>query len=113
MALQITTQKVHAATVISVKGRLVLGEKTHTLRDEVRSQLAKGQKLLILNMRDATHIDSAGLGAMVAAYHSAHSRGASLRICNLKPIFKELLQVTGLLDVFQVFDTESHALESK
>lgn len=111
MALQITTNNTYEATIISVKGRLVLGEKTHALRDEVRSQVLKGQKKLVLNMKEATHIDSAGLGAMVAAYHSAHSRGASLRICHLKPIFKELLQVTGLLDVFQVFDSEADALQ--
>jgi anti-sigma B factor antagonist len=112
LALQITSHSAPAATVISPVGRLVLGEKTHALRDEVRNLVAKGRKRLVLNMKDVTHIDSAGLGALVAAYHSAHSRGAILRLCHLKPIFKELLQVTGLLHVFQVFDTEEDALHA-
>jgi anti-sigma B factor antagonist len=113
LALQISSRNARTATVMFLQGRLVLGENVHVVRDAVRNHVAKGEKRLVLNMENVTQLDSAGLGGLVAAYHSAHSRGATLRLCNLKPIFQELLQVTGLLDVFHVFDTEEQALEAK
>jgi anti-sigma B factor antagonist len=59
-----------------------------------------------------TLIDSSGLGALVSAHSSAKSKGASLRLCNLGSRFKELLQITKLVTVFEVSDTEADAVSS-
>jgi anti-sigma B factor antagonist len=98
--------------VIGLEGRIVLGEESNALREKVKGLLAAGQKKVVLNMTDVTYIDSAGLGALVAAHHSARTQGASLKLSNLGSKFKEILQVTKLLTVFDVYDSEAAAVAS-
>ena len=74
--------------------------------------LTDGKRKLVLNMNDVTQIDSAGVGALVAVHHSANSAGASLRLCRLGSKFKETLQITRLLTVFEVSDSEADAVRS-
>jgi len=112
MALKITTHEVDGVTVVALDGHVVLGEETSSLRDKVKALLAEGKKKIVLDMKNVTFIDSAGLGALVGVHHSANTRGASLRLCNLGAKFKELLQITRLLTVFDVYNTEADAVRS-
>jgi anti-sigma B factor antagonist len=112
VALIITSGEVDGLTVVWLDGRIVLGEETGALRETVRNFVAQGNKKLILNMNNVTLIDSAGLGALVAAYSSAKSGGASLRLCHLGAKFHELMQITKLLTLFEVFDTQAEAIAS-
>jgi anti-sigma B factor antagonist len=98
--------------VLALDGRIVLGEETSALREKVKSLLNEGKKNIVLNLRNVTLIDSSGLGALVAAYSSTKSGGTSLRLCNLGPRFNELLQITKLYTVFEVFETEANALRA-
>lgn len=97
---------------MSLDGRIVLGEESNSLREKVKSLLAGGKKKIVLNMSNVTYIDSAGLGTLVATHHSAKTQGASLRLSNLGAKFQEVLQVTKLLTVFEVFDSETAAIQS-
>src|SRR5580700_5403809 len=110
MALKITDREVDGVTVLALDGRIVLGEETSALREKVKNLLAEGKKNLVLNMGGVTVIDSSGLGAFVAAYFSAKSGGASLRLSNLGSHFNQLLQMTKLLTVFEVSGTEAEAV---
>jgi anti-sigma B factor antagonist len=112
MALLITRGEVDGLTVLWLDGRIVLGEETGALRETVKDLIAHGQKKLILNMNNVTLIDSAGLGALVAAYSSSRSGGASLRICQLGTKFNELLQITRLTTLFEIYDTQADAIDS-
>ncbi len=112
MALNISNREVDGVAVVGLEGRIVLGEETSALREQVKSILAAGKKKIVLNMNNVTYIDSSGLGALVAAHHSAHSQGASLKLSNLGAKFHELLQVTRLLTVFDVHDSEAAAVHS-
>lgn len=112
MALKITEREVNGVTVLALDGRIVLGEESNSLREKVKSLLAAGKKKIVLNMSNVTYIDSAGLGALVAAHHSSKTQGASLRLSNLGAKFQEVLQVTKLLTVFEVFDSETAAVQS-
>ncbi len=112
MALKMTNREVDGVAVIGLEGRIVLGEESNALREKVKGLLAAGQKKVVLNMTDVTYIDSAGLGALVAAHHSARTQGASLKLSNLGSKFKEILQVTKLLTVFDVYDSEAAAVAS-
>ena len=78
----------------------------------VKDLMAQGKKKLILNMNNVTLIDSAGLGALVAAYTSTKSGGASLRLCHLGAKFNELLQITKLITLFDVYNTQADAINS-
>ena len=112
MALHITTGEVDGIAVLWLEGRIVLGEETIVLREKVKSLIDAGNKKLILNMNNVTLIDSCGLGMLVAAHTSAKSRGASMRLCDLGTKFHELLQITKLLTIFEVSNTEADAIRS-
>ena len=112
MALKMTNREVDGVSVVALDGRIVLGEESNALREKVKSLLAEGRKKIILNMDGVTFIDSADLGTLVAAHHSAKSQGASLRLCHLGSKFQEVLQITKLLTVFDVYENEPDALSS-
>lgn len=112
MALRITNREVDGVAVLALEGRIVLGEESNAMREAVKSLLAKNQKKIVLNMSNVTYIDSAGLGTLVAAHHSAKSQNAALRLSNLGSKFQEVLQVTKLLTVFEVFPSETEAVRS-
>ena len=112
MALKMTDRVVDGVAVVAMDGRIVLGEESTALREKVKSLLASGQKKIVLNMNNVTYIDSSGLGALVAAHTSAKTQGASLKLSNLGQKFQEVLQVTKLLTVFEVYDSEAAAIRS-
>jgi anti-sigma B factor antagonist len=112
VALMITIGDVEGVTVLWLNGRIVLGEETSTLREKVKSLIGASKKKLVLNMSNVTLIDSAGLGALVSAYSTAKSHGASLRLCHLGSKFNELLQITKLITIFEVSNTEAEAIRS-
>jgi len=112
VALKITERDVNGVSVVSLDGRIVLGEESNSLREKVKSLLAAGKKKIVLNMSNVTYIDSAGLGTLVASHHSAKTQGSGLRLSNLGAKFQEVLQVTKLLTVFEVFDSETAAIQS-
>jgi len=112
VALKIIDRVVEGVAVEALEGRIVLGEESNALREKVKSLLASGQKQIVLNMDNVTYIDSSGLGTLVAAHTGARAQGASMRISNLGSKFQEILQVTKLVTVFEVFPTEAAAIAS-
>jgi anti-sigma B factor antagonist len=107
-----TSREVDGVSVLALDGRIVLGEESNALREKVKSLIAEGKKKTVLNMNNVTFIDSAGLGTLVALHHSARSNGAQLKLCHLGTKFREVLQITKLLTVFDVYDTEAAAVAS-
>src|SRR5579864_5434 len=112
MALKLTNHETDGVAVLALDGRIVLGEETNKLREGVKNLISQGKKKVVLDMKNVTMIDSSGLGALVAAYSSAKSGGASVRLCNLGAHFNEVLQITKLLTVFEVAKTEQDAVQS-
>ncbi len=112
MALKMTSREVDGISILTLEGRIVLGEESNALREQVKSMLAAGKRKVVLNMGQVTYIDSAGLGTLVAAHHSARTQGATLKLSNLGKKFQEILQVTKLLTVFEVYDSEAAAISS-
>ena len=112
MALKITTREVDGVTVAALDGRIVLGEESNALREKIKSLVADGKKKIVLNMDNITFIDSAGLGTLVAAHHSAKAQGAGLKLCHLGTKFQEVLQITKLMTIFDVYNTEAEAVAS-
>src|SRR6202049_5006373 len=112
MTLKITNREVDGVSVLTLDGRIVLGEETFALREKVKGLLSEGKKKLVLDLKNVTMIDSSGLGALVAVHSSAKSGGAALRLCNLGSRTNELLQMTRLLTVFEVSDSEADAVRA-
>ena len=112
MDLNISNKQVGDVSVVALKGRIVLGEGSSSLRERIKSLLVDGKKKVVLNMANVTYIDSAGLGALVAAHISAKKEGAMLLLSDLGTKFYEIMQVTRLLTVFNVFTAEAEAISS-
>jgi anti-sigma B factor antagonist len=107
-----TDRVVSGVDVLDIEGRIVLGEESNSFREKVKGLLAAGKKKIILNLAQVGYIDSAGLGTLVATFHSARSQGATLKLVNLGSKFKEVLQVTKLMTVFDTYDNEAAAIAS-
>jgi anti-sigma B factor antagonist len=112
VALKIANREVDGVAVVALDGRIVLGEESTALREAVKGLLAQGKKKIVLNTDKVTVIDSAGLGTLVGLHSSARTQGASLRLCQLGTRFREVLQITKLLTVFDVYNTEADAVRS-
>jgi anti-sigma B factor antagonist len=112
VALKMTAREVDGVSVIAMDGRIVLGEESNALRENLKTLVTEGKKKVVLNMDNITFIDSAGLGTLVAAHHSAKNQGASLRLCHLGTKFQEVLQITKLMTIFEVYNTEAEAVAS-
>jgi len=107
-----TDRQVGDVDVLDIEGRIVLGDESNSFREKVKGLLAAGKKKIILNLAQVTYIDSAGLGTLVSTFHSAKSQGATLKLVNLGSKFKEVLQVTKLMTVFDTYDNEAAAIAS-
>ena len=112
VTIKMTNSEVDGVSVVTLDGRIVLGEESNSLREKLKSMLAEGKKKIVLNMVNIKYIDSSGLGTLVAAHVSAKTQGASVRLCNLGNKFHEVMQITKLLTIFDVYDTEAAAVSS-
>src|SRR5437867_1202669 len=112
VTIKMTNIEVDGVSVVTFDGRIVLGEESNSLREKLKSLLAEGKKKIVLNMVNIKYIDSSGLGTLVAAHVSAKTQGASVRLCNLGKKFHEVMQITKLLTIFDVYDTEAAAVSS-
>ena len=112
MQLKLTKRTVDGILAFECNGRIVFGDESSLLRDEVKKAIADGNKRIVLNLSEVNYIDSGGLGTLVALHTTAHNAGGSIKLANLTKRVGDLLQVTKLLTVFEVYNSEYEALES-
>ena len=112
MSLSISSRSREGITVLDLSGRITLGEDSVQVRNTIRDLIGKGQKKILLNMGNVSYIDSAGLGELISAYTTAANQAASVKLLNLTKKVKDLLQLTKLYTVFDVYDDEGTALSS-
>ena len=112
MSVKLTTRQVGDVTVIYAAGRITLGEGSSVFRDTIRDLTANGNRKILLNLGDVTYIDSSGIGEMVSGFTSVTNQGGQLKLLNLTKRVKDLLQITKLYTVFDVFDDEAAAVRS-
>lgn len=112
MSLKTSARKVDGVTVLDLSGRLVLGEESSSFRDTLKNLASQGQKKILLNLADLSYIDSSGLGALVSGYTTLAGQQGQLKLLNLTKKIQDLLQITKLLTVFEVYTDEKTALKS-
>ena len=112
MSLKINIRETGNVLILDLSGRITLGEEAASLRDTLREHLEAGQKNILLNLAEVTYIDSSGLGQLVGSFATVTSRGGQLKLLNLQKRLHELLQVTKLITVFEVFTNEAAAVRS-
>jgi anti-sigma B factor antagonist len=111
MQLRMSTRQVDGVLIVDCSGRVVFGEESASLRDTVKKLLAQSPKV-VLNLREVNYIDSGGLGTLVSLYTTARSAGGAVKLARLSQRVGDLLQITKLLTIFEVFDDEEVAAQS-
>ena len=112
MSLKINVLESGDVLILDLNGRITLGEEAASLRDTLKEQIDSGRKNILLNLAEVTYIDSSGLGQLVGSFATVTSRGGQLKLLNLQKRLHELMQVTKLITVFEVYTTEPAALRS-
>lgn len=110
--MKIELRTVRDVHILDISGKITLGEGTMTVRNTVRDILKDKGNKIVLNLADVNYIDSSGIGELVSTYTTVTNSGGQLKLLNLTKKIHELLQITKLLTVFQVFDDEGAAIAS-
>jgi anti-sigma B factor antagonist len=112
MSLKAAVRRVGDVNIIDLAGRITLGEGSGLVRNSIKDLVNSGQKNILVNLKEATYIDSAGLGELVGAYATVTNMSGSIKLLHPQSKVHDLLQVTKLYTVFIAFDDESEALRS-
>jgi len=112
MSLDIQQREREGIVILDLKGRVTMGAEAGTLREKVALVTAAGSKNIIFNMAQIDYIDSTGLGAMVMCATSQRKAGGMLKLLNLNRRNIELLVMTKLATVFDLFTDEQDAVNS-
>jgi anti-sigma B factor antagonist len=112
MSVNIKTRQVGDVTVMDASGRITLGEGASSFRETLRELVSKGNKKLLLNLADVSYIDSSGIGELVSGFTTVTNQSGQLKLLNLTKRVRDLLQITKLYTVFEVFDDETAAVRS-
>ena len=121
MAIEIKENELRGIIVLELSGRLVLGQESMDFRGKIREVLDKSDWIkerwgwntrIILDLHDVNFIDSAGLGALIAARTSTANRGAGIKLANLTKKIRDALSITKLVTVFDVYDSVDAAVNA-
>ena len=112
MSLDIQQRDREGVTILDLKGRITVGAEASGLRDKVAGLIAGGMKNLVLNLEHVDYIDSTGLGAVVMVSTSMRKAGGSVKLLSLNRRNIELLVMTKLATVFEIFTDEQDAVNS-
>ena len=110
--LYINERRVGEVTVLDMKGRIRLGGGTISLHKAIHCLINEGKLRILLNLAGVTHIDSSGLGELIASCITLNARGGEIKLLHLTQSLRELMTITKLLTVFDVYDDEPEALSS-
>ncbi|HBR57834.1 MAG TPA: anti-sigma factor antagonist [Blastocatellia bacterium] len=110
--IQISERQAGDVTILDLGGKITIGEGSVALRNAIRRLLGEGKTKLLLNLGDVGYIDSSGIGELVSSFTAVNKEGGTLKLLNLTQKIQDLLAITKLLTVFDVFESEADALAS-
>jgi len=110
--MRVNVRQREGVTILDLKGKITIGLGDVALRDAIHQALDAGATKILVNLQDVSTIDSSGVGELVSAYTTVTNRGGKLKLLNLPPKVADILQITQLITVFDVFDDEDEALRS-
>jgi anti-sigma B factor antagonist len=110
--INISERQAGDVTILDLEGKVTIGEGSVALRGAIRRLLGEGKNKILLNLGKVGYIDSSGIGELVSSFTAVNKEGGSLKLLNLTQKIQDLLAITKLLTVFDVFDEEAEALAS-
>ena len=112
MTLKIDEFKENDVLILDLSGKIMLGEGNRVLHEALRHYMEEGERKIVLNLEGVTGIDSSGLGELVAGYATLERNGGSLKLMNLSARITELMTITKLFTVFEIYEDETAAIKS-
>lgn len=110
--MKTSSRNVSGIEIIELQGKITIGAGDSQLRDTITQKLSEGKDKILLDMSGVTTIDSSGIGELVGSYTTVANRGGKLKLLHLPPKVTDLLQVTQLITVFEVYENEQEAVSS-
>jgi anti-sigma B factor antagonist len=112
MSMKMLVQENDGVIVVVMSGKLTIGEGASALRNKIRELVAAGSRKILLNMADVSYMDSSAIGELVGAHAHVVSAGGEMKLLNLAKHVHDLLVITKLYTVFEVFEDEATAIRS-
>lgn len=112
MSAKIDVRHNGQVAIVDLSGRVTLGEGAGLLHSAIRDLVSSGHKNILLNLKNATYIDSAGLGEMIGSYATVTNQGGQIKLLHVQSKIRDLLQITKLYTVFSVYEDEDEAVRS-
>ena len=112
MSFQASVRQVDTVCIVDLSGRITLGDESDLLREMLNRELERGHKKLLLNLREVTYCDSAGLGELIGCFNTVTRRGGTLKLLYLPKKMRDILQVTRLDGLFEICSDETAAVKS-
>ena len=109
--MTIGERSIGEVTVVDISGRVTIQEGADQFRDVTRELIRQGRVKLVLNLRDVPYIDSTALGEIIRTYTSVIRKGGSVKLLNVTSHVHQLLVITRLLPIFDLFDSETEAVK--
>ena len=110
--LNIRERQAGDVTILDLEGKITIGEGNVALRSAIRRLIQEGKKKVLLNLSGVSYMDSSGIGELVSSHTTITGKEGQLKLLNLQAKIKDLLAITKLLTVFDVYENESEALNS-
>ncbi|MDP9194304.1 MAG: STAS domain-containing protein [Acidobacteriota bacterium] len=110
--MKATSRSVDDVEIISLQGKITIGSGDTQLREVITNAVNAGKNKILLDLSGVTTIDSSGIGELVGSYTTATNRGGKLKLLHLPAKLNELLHVTQLITVFEVYENEAEAIAS-
>jgi anti-sigma B factor antagonist len=107
--MNIHTRTVGDVHFLDISGKIILGQGTMVVRNTIKDLLHNGGKNIVLNLAEVNYIDSSGVGELVSSFTAVAKEGGQLKLLNLTAKVREILAITRLLTVFEVYDNEQAA----
>ena len=112
MAVKTRTEQNGKIAIIEIKGSLVGDKDTDQFRESIADFVEQGNRALVVDLSRVNYVNSSGIGAIIAAYSSYSKNGGVIKLAGLSNNVQNLLVVTKLIDIFDVYDKVSEAIES-
>lgn len=98
--------------ILDLEGKITIGSGDVELRRQIEDSVGAGFTSILLNFKGVSHIDSSGIGELVGCYTTISRRGGKMKLLNLTQKITDILHVTQLITVFDVYDSEQEAIAS-
>lgn len=110
--MKINKRERDGVIILEVEGKVTIGKGDVVLRESVHEAIGDRSVKMLINLGQVTTIDSSGVGELVSAFTTVANRGGKLKLVNLPPKVNDILQITQLITVFEVFESEDEAIQS-